>query len=364
MLQARRGESPHLASTLDLSTNAWQFVDDLASRPTSSVLSSSDTEDEAPVAQQSGTDDDKTLVVNMNNAVQQHPLFTSECSSFILPDVSCSSGQKVLIIGHGKVHFYKSLEPSLRNKFTLNSNDEHKIVVVIFDGLLKIGNILNFIKHSTSGDKIFVPIVHNISYKIIEKMLKLYNVQLLCMPIPLEDEASLNNLLDLFRDDFLLEQSVGKFALVPVKRPATMDATQSMIVTHQTDDMKKSKKLKRRQTKRRFTLIGIGVTLGLGLGISIALTVSYFKKLDPPQAAKGVQQDGIKDALKSLVTATKMSVKHGDNIVKQGLIHFKRHVTAVSRLLFQGTREYMDDMKSSLAGAWINGDDYIHLLIF
>jgi hypothetical protein len=389
MLQETATGSPQLRETLELSVTPWQFIEGVVtSRPNSSVLSSSDTEEEetlevAPHRPSGSTEDSRTIEINLNLPVQQvdYSIFKEDASSFILPEVSSDfSDNKILIIGHRKLSFYRSLDPTLRKKFTLDINEPYKIIVVIFDGLIKIGNILHFIKHNGLGGKFLVPLVHNISYKIIEKILKLYQIQLLCMPIQLEDEVSLQNLLDLLSDDFLLESSVApldsvQYPLVPLtfreplplsppQRPL-IEPSESVIVTHQMEEMKKSKKWKRRHKNESYSLIGLGISLGLGLGVTVALTISYFKAIqpEPPTLMEAQKPDGMADALKSLVKVTKKTLEHGDEVVKHGLIEFKRHIFGISKLIVQGTREYVDDVKSSMDGIWRNADNYINLIM-
>lgn len=379
---------------MELSTTPWQFVSDtLASRPTSSVLSScSDTEeDEAPLTSTGGVsttthsaaDDDRTIVVNMNSALHEQSYFgTAANSSLVFPDFSMPSftagaivptaatSHKVLIIGHRKMNFYRALDPQLRHRFTLDNRDPFKVVVVIFDGLIKIGNILNFIKHNNVENKLFVPVAQNISYKIIEKLLKLYKIQLLCMPIPLDDEVSLKNLLDLLSEDFLLEDSLKqrdlKYGIVPASLGNRLldDGSGSVTMTHHMESMRKSKKLRRKQRTRNYSLIGLGISLGIGIGVTIALTLSYYRALNSvPMPTQIEKPKGVKYALKSLVRATNAGLRNGDEMVKNGFIQLKRGIAGVSKVVLQGTMSYVEEVTCVLDGPWKNTDPlYMHLL--
>jgi len=251
------------------SSNSWQSItgDYLTSRPTSSVLSSSDTEEdeqylnddyheiesqrliiESNQTNHSSFNDDsdeKTIEINMNqsNSFNNKLSFSSsspfkkssfmETSSFVLPQMfnkpensfnnynyninsstkyndATADNSKILIIGHKKQSFLQGFtDHQLRGKFTLDHTkiNDYNIILIIFDGLIKIGNILNFIKNLDGLElkrKLFIPIVKNINMKIINKILNNYKINLLCSPINLNDQNELNNLINVLKEDYLL----------------------------------------------------------------------------------------------------------------------------------------------------------------
>lgn len=411
----------------------WQFIDSMElPRPTSSVLSSSDTEEEydpmppargiplppSPSSTTSTTaatatatgmagsavsrnpmgnsrvDDETTIVVNLNElALHQRTAFeqTPVDVSLVLPDFSMAAEDRphqqyqgvvdvqrrlqdrVLIIGHRKVNLYKSLSPMLRDRFTLDStSSNYKIVVVIFDGLTKIGNILNFIKANDVENKLFVPVVRNISYKIIERLLTLYKIQLLCMPIQLDDEESLKNLLDLISDDVILEDSFKTVAhsMVDDKRAPRLltdePSNQSISMTHDFESyMQRSKKLQRRKKKRfTYSLVGIGISVGIGIGITIAIAMSYFRSFDSTKSA--VSTVDTSPTPKSLRQTWKLFSRSGEVFTNEALkgqiFRFKQLLTKLSQTLTQQSSHCSNELKSTIGAFWNDSRDSVDYL--
>ncbi|CDR41648.1 CYFA0S07e04588g1_1 [Cyberlindnera fabianii] len=429
------GNTPALLN-LEFSATSWQSITDsyLAARPTSSVLSSSDTEeDDAPIqnSMRSTTaailpksdtnstrnnDEEKTIEINLNEGVKQHNLFASSAmtgSSFVIPEMLDDGNYlvstngtiqtpKILIIGHKKHNFYKHLDKELQSKFTLNLQDPHKIIIVIFDGLIKIGNILNFIRNNVNrlNEKLIIPIFRNLNAKIVDKILRIHNVELLCPPVSLDNNSQLQNLLDFLREDFLLEPSLPNlitshehtFAsfpdspplppmeitpedfqlirlnsqnssqseystapLIPPSPPTRSVSSKSVVITHQVEHLRRSKKTRHRKRYPRWSLLGMSLTMGIGIGITVALGITYYKTRGLSSMEVMKKERSIKSTIMNGLHKVMRSVR---SMTKDEAHSMGTHVSKVSKLVYQGTKTYIQDMKSFMQNVW-NGSSEV-----
>ncbi|ODQ60263.1 hypothetical protein WICANDRAFT_62824 [Wickerhamomyces anomalus NRRL Y-366-8] len=387
------------------SNTSWHSVGDyLAPRPTSSVLSSSDTEedtqDHAPLAikpRQSITSesDEKTIEINMNSGIKDPG--SSDGSSFVLPQMFsqindsnyADQDSKILIIGHKKVQFLHTLDYQLQKRFTLDNHDNYNIILVIFDGLIKIGNILNFIKYNGTQlrNKLFIPIFRNINLRIIDKILRNYNINLLCSPINLDNKYEVNNLLNVLKEDYLLkdsktvadsiiplqdnqvaiEQTMNSYQLIRISSsdsdescekdgttnnslvlqndPSSISSDKKVMIIRNTPyeivhhkQSKRSKKLKTKdRIQKKYFLLGISLSVGIGIGITTALTISFLKskKAVPPPPAPHLNH------YKKFTTLTIDQLSKSNDLLKRNLIHFKQHVGDFSKIVYNHSKDYV-----------------------
>ncbi|CAM9011544.1 unnamed protein product [Wickerhamomyces anomalus] len=354
------------------SNTSWHSVGDyLAPRPTSSVLSSSDTEedtqDHAPLAikpRQSITSesDEKTIEINMNSGIKDPG--SSDGSSFVLPQMFSQindsnyvdQNSKILIIGHKKVQFLHTLDYQLQKRFTLNNHDNYNIILVIFDGLIKIGNILNFIKYNGTQlrNKLFIPIFRNINLKIIDKILRNYNINLLCSPINLDNKYEVNNLLNVLKEDYLLkdsktvadsiiplqdnqvaiEQTMNSYQLI---RISSSDSDESCEKDGTTNNSLVLQNYHQDRIQKKYFLLGISLSVGIGIGITTALTISFLKskKAVPPPPAPHLNH------YKKFTTLTIDQLSKSNDLLKRNLIHFKQHVGDLSKIVYDHSKDYV-----------------------
>lgn len=346
------------------STTSWQAIGShWGTRSTSSVLSSSDTEeDQVSLAISSTTEDkdkdipeadDKTIEIDMNSGVKLSN--SGFASGFMLPNIvkspiisnnsnfpailqsasplsisnikqeTCSSSSlsqsKVLVIGNKKTTFLRELnsDKNLDGILTLDFNEPFEIVIVIFDGLIKIGNILNFIKQNQIQDKLIIPLFKNINQKTIEKILHNYELNLLCSPISLEDKFQISNLLRIVKDDetFMTKSLMNAINDVETENDDYLLANYQMINSHNkkeendsslsssissidssfdilvedsntviiqhhhnhenTHSNSRSKRIKKYKKSNQYLLVGLAFTIGIGIGFATALTMTYFE---------------------------------------------------------------------------------------
>lgn len=393
----------------EFTSASWQSVGDyLTPRPTSSVLSSSDTEEDQddgfnqrqqqrlaiePRLSTSSDSDEKTIEINMNSS-------STEGSSFVLPQMFSQINDanyndfKILIIGHKKMSFLQSLDYHLQKRFTLNNTDNYNIILVIFDGLIKIGNILNFIKYNGVNlrEKLFIPIFRNINLKIIDKILKNYSVNLLCSPINLDNKYEVNNLLNVLKEDYLLkdssaviplqdnqvaiEQTMNSYQLIrissendesvtsstPIEEEQLRENFSNSLVLQDSDpslsttdkkivmikntpyeivrhkSAKRSKKLKsKNRIYKKYLLLGISLSVGIGIGVTTALTVSFFKSKKSIVPSPNVHQSHYKKLSKFTIA----QLQNSNGLMKENLIHFKQHVGDLSKMVYRHSRDYV-----------------------
>jgi hypothetical protein len=426
--------SPVSNSEIEPSTfTSWQSIGDyLAPRPTSSVLSNSDTEDDAnyysrrvsPAASSRDSavhvpypntascfvdgdieDDEKTIEIDMNQGRTSRVLTStgsvsaspsaSACSSdssFLMPDTSVNklyesleyergSGTKILIIGHRKSNFFKMLDQPLSYRFTLNVKESYNIILIIFDGLIKIGNILNFIKQNGEviKGKLIIPIFKNINQHVVNRITKAHGLNLLCPPINYDNKSQVDNLLELLNQDFLLKESFysTRAALTCYDRPMVSASEEddmpqheyqlvslkgdtnsqilsesippksSVFIHHNTlekssyslqnnqlalksNDGTRKQRYRKKKKKSTFVFLSVTLSLGIGIGITTAFAITHLiSPSDPPSKA----------AIDPLLAMTSLSrtstvLDRSVEVMKGNLINFKQFVGGVSRLMW------------------------------
>lgn len=239
---AKDKENFNVSSWLDINNNDYFHLYPIKSRPGSSVLSSSPDLDTArnqePCTKQHHNGN---LVFNESpshgKAHLNHP-----AEAFIFPDYSVhrerlqeqqlmnphgrsdycdSTDDKILILGSKKFQIYDSLSLDLQNNFALQTNLNPSIILVVFDGLNKIGNILNQLKfivqqqqasmlksQQDDRDLIIIPFYRNLDSHVILYLLERY--KLLCHPIRYNNRRDINFVLSsLLSNNYLENQFRG-----------------------------------------------------------------------------------------------------------------------------------------------------------
>lgn len=399
--------------TLDIHLSAvssWQSIGEyLTPRPTSSVLSNSDTDDDTYTRHikqrdvsnstvhvsnskllhssfiddenydeddesecKDDDDDKKTIEIEMNQGRTNRftsTTSTSDSSSFIMPNSQIftdlkkqnNDDTKILIIGHKKSNFFKMLNEPLSLKFTLDIRDSYNIILIIFDGLIKIGNILNFIKqnHDLIQDKLFIPIFKNINQIVINKIIKTYGLNLLCPPINYNNKNQVENLLELLNQDFLLKESFylqdvpqHEYQLVTIQGNSDIlsesipKQSKVLINSFETSSISlnqlivksDSQTRKQRYKKKRSTFVFLTITLSLGIGIGITTAYALSHMFAPIPISE-------KEIIEPLSANTSKTIlKKGIDLSKSNIILFKQSITDVSKLMWIGTKNTLNSM--------------------
>ncbi|CCH43816.1 hypothetical protein BN7_3370 [Wickerhamomyces ciferrii] len=257
-------------------------------RPTSSVLSSSDIEDYQDIDQDinddidQDIDDDKTIEIDLNQSI--------DTPSFILPNMNQSiNNEQILIIGYKKHLFYENLSNDLKPHFTLNQQEHHRMVIILFNGLIKIGNVLNWLKFHP--DSYCIPIYQNLNQNIIYNILNKYNINLIMEPIhyneldtfqllgslnniPIESNHNFNQLIKI---DPTIQTNQEYSSKKIILKNQSYEINHHPIHPYHNHKYK-SKKLNHKHLKfKKFLLLGLSLSIGIGIGITTALTITFLK---------------------------------------------------------------------------------------
>ncbi|KAH3688399.1 hypothetical protein WICPIJ_000612 [Wickerhamomyces pijperi] len=230
---AKNKENFNVSSWLDINNNDYSNLYPIRSRPGSSVLSSSPDLDSAKTHESHFP---ANFSQNASLALNESPLHNQDqlsgenhtAEAFILPDFSNYrkrnqleqqlvnysnnsepyeyADDKILILGSKKFQVYDSLSLPVQSNFTTHLGLSPSIILVIFDGLNKIGNILNQLKflvqqkrsYSLNSqleeeDMVIIPFYKNIDFHVIINLLESY--RLLCNPIRYNSRQEISGVL-------------------------------------------------------------------------------------------------------------------------------------------------------------------------
>ncbi|KAH3666601.1 hypothetical protein WICMUC_005585 [Wickerhamomyces mucosus] len=378
ILTSNQTAPQHLTSHTKFNVNSWLDINNtdysniypVNSRPNSSVLSSSpDMEASPQFHHHDGHHHNHHYHLQdqkEQHQRQQHSQRLINGDQFVLPDLSTTKfygndDEKILIIGYKRAQIYQCLSSRIQGNFTLNSSYSSDIVLIVFNGLQKIGNILNQLNnlYETNQNVVIIPFYKNIHFKIISQLLSKFNI--LCHPINYSDKFHINmtlstiltaaseteeidnlpfsynydhcidhddtdknyiNLSD--NENCTIELPLNQNELIPI-------GGKSIIVKHQ---ISKSIKRRRKSSKhgskfKKIINFGLFLSIGIGVGFLSAYSISYFKNLTTKSNPKDhyeiiIKRSKAEEIIKTEAIALKNSiskvvnsiVEHSKKVIK------------------------------------------------